>query len=385
MGWSSIALEQRAKEAEALSSVLIFSLIGSLVLHLGLLTLGNINFLNKAPKSPEIEEEPIEVVIVDPPTPEVEQPKQELAQAKNSLSGGSSLGGGFSNPTNSSTPKKSSSASKLQVARTTPQKSRTTTRTLPSPTPRVAPSPAPTTATRQPIPDTTESKQKLIEDLKKAPVSQPKQALNPEPAQTPAPKPSPEVATSPPQPAPTSQPLATNQTQQIQPTAPARTSTQDAAGSRDALNKPNGNSDRKSVATGSGSGSGGTSTGNDTGAGRGGGGSGSGTAIGTGSGQRNSRGEGSGIGDAEGAGSGVACRRNCKPKYPELARRQGKEGRVAVRVVTDGNGNVASAEIARSSGNADLDAAALKQARRAKVDASPGKPVTMNFTFSLKD
>ena len=91
------------------------------------------------------------------------------------------------------------------------------------------------------------------------------------------------------------------------------------------------------------------------------------------------------MGDAEGAGSGVACRRNCKPKYPEQARRQGKEGRVAVRIVTDGNGNVASAEIARSSGNADLDAAALKQARRAKVDASKGKPVTINFTFSLKD
>ncbi len=384
MGLSSIALEQRAKEAEALRSVLIFSLIGSLVLHLGLLTLGMSNFFNKAPKAPEIEEEPIEVVIVDPPTPEVEQPKQELAPAKNSLLGGSSLGSGFSNPS-SSTPKKSSSASKLQVARTTPQKSRTTTRTLPSPTPRVAPSPAPTPATRQPIPDTTESKQKLIEDLKKAPVPPPKQALNPEPAQTPAPKPSPEVATSPLPTAPTSQPLATNQTQQIQPTAPARTSTQDAAGSRDALNKPNKNSDRSGVATGSGSGSGGTSTGNDTGAGRGGGGSGSATAIGTGSGQRNSRGEGSGVGDAEGAGSGVACRRNCKPKYPELARRQGKEGRVAVRVITDGNGNVVSAEIARSSGNADLDATALKQAKRAKVDASPGKPVTMNFTFSLKD
>ena len=68
MGLSSIASEQRAKEAEALRSVLIFSLIGSLALHLGLLALGNINFLSKA-KAPEIEEEPLEVVIVAPPTP----------------------------------------------------------------------------------------------------------------------------------------------------------------------------------------------------------------------------------------------------------------------------------------------------------------------------
>ena len=86
-----------------------------------------------------------------------------------------------------------------------------------SPTPRFGPSPAPTTATRQPT-----------------------------------------------QPAPTSQPsVTTNQSQQtVQPTAPARTS-------GDALNKPNGDSERKSVATGSGFGNGGTSTGDDTGVGRG--------------------------------------------------------------------------------------------------------------------
>ena len=166
MGLSSIASEQRAKEAEALRSVLIFSLIGSLAVHLGLLTLGNINFLNKAP---EIEEKPLEVVIVDPPTPEVEQPQQKFAQAKTSLSGGSSLGGGSTNPSFSN-PRTSGSASKLQLARTTPRKSITSARTSPKATPKVAPSPAPIPAKRQPVPDTIESKQKLIEDLKKAPV-----------------------------------------------------------------------------------------------------------------------------------------------------------------------------------------------------------------------
>ena len=82
--------------------------------------------------------------------------------------------------------------------------------------------------------------------------------------------------------------MATNQSEQIQPTAPDRTSTQAATGTGDALNKPNGVSDRQNVATGSGSGSGG-STGDDTGGGRRGGGSGFGTGTGTGSGQRNSR------------------------------------------------------------------------------------------------
>jgi hypothetical protein len=73
MSFSSIAVQQREKEAKALKSLLAFSLIGSLTLHIGILASGIGNLFNKLPS----EEEPIEFTIVEPATLETPKPPEE--------------------------------------------------------------------------------------------------------------------------------------------------------------------------------------------------------------------------------------------------------------------------------------------------------------------
>jgi hypothetical protein len=84
MSLSSIAVEQREKEAKSLNAFLAFSLIGSLALHIGVLSLGIGKFLSK---TPELENEPIEIAIVELPTP------QELAVEPKTQADGGSIGG----------------------------------------------------------------------------------------------------------------------------------------------------------------------------------------------------------------------------------------------------------------------------------------------------
>lgn len=391
MNFSSVAIEQRQKEAKVLKSFLAFSLIGSLALHVAVLTFGIGTLSNEAPK---IEEEPVEVIVVDPPpTPKVEkppektQPQQEGGSAA-SGSSSSSASRGASSVEKTQVPRNSSRVRQSPI-RATP---RATARAVPKPKLRVAPSAPPTPVAKQPSPKITNSQRELVEELKRAPIQQPKitpENLNREPTQQP--KTTPEVTNSTKPVTPPSPQLSAIPN----PTTSAQTPAQDIARERSAANStassenPSGEGDRSgSVATGSGNGT--TDSTDSRGGSTSGQGSGSQVAVGTGSNRQGTpggqgSGSGSGEGDSEGSGTGVACRRNCKPKYPERARRQGQEGRVVVRVVADANGNVTSAQVARSSGNSALDEAALKQARRAKIKAQPGKPVTMNFNFSLKD
>ncbi len=53
-----------------------------------------------------------------------------------------------------------------------------------------------------------------------------------------------------------------------------------------------------------------------------------------------------------------------KPKYPDTARRDGKEGRVLLRVLVNEEGRSASVEVNRSSGVESLDKAALEAIKR---------------------
>ena len=53
-----------------------------------------------------------------------------------------------------------------------------------------------------------------------------------------------------------------------------------------------------------------------------------------------------------------------KPKYPESARRDGKEGRVLLRVLVNEEGRTASVQVNRSSGVESLDQAALEAIER---------------------
>jgi protein TonB len=83
--------------------------------------------------------------------------------------------------------------------------------------------------------------------------------------------------------------------------------------------------------------------------------------------------------------------REVVPDYPEMARAAGIEGKVIVSMVVDTLGNVASAEICASSGNASLDRAAIEAAY--KSGFTPGyqrdRPVVVRnvilpFNFKLR-
>lgn len=95
MGLSSIAAEQREKEVEALKSFLTYSLIGSLALHIGVLTFGIGNFLNRVP---EIADELAEVAIVDPPIQDLEPKQEESIGGSGTGSEGDSIAGGGGSP-----------------------------------------------------------------------------------------------------------------------------------------------------------------------------------------------------------------------------------------------------------------------------------------------
>lgn len=90
---------------------------------------------------------------------------------------------------------------------------------------------------------------------------------------------------------------------------------------------------------------------------------GSGSGNGGGSGESDSVGNGNGSGD--GGGSEVIKIRpniisSSKPRYPQSARRRGIEGTVLTRILILTDGTVGAAEVVTSSGNSDLDEAALK-------------------------
>jgi protein TonB len=72
--------------------------------------------------------------------------------------------------------------------------------------------------------------------------------------------------------------------------------------------------------------------------------------------------------------------------YPEEARRNGQEGRVAVKLCVDASGKVQSADVAQSSGIPLLDAAAIKFANkmRFKPGTSEGKPIASCVSLPVK-
>lgn len=367
MGLSSVAVQQREKEAKALKSFLAFSLLGSLALHIGLLASGIGNFLSR---TPDLEDEPMQVVIVDPPKVEQvkPQPQPQGQQTQPSkapvvVSPGSSRIGGQSAP-----PKD------VEVVRKTPSPS-TATR-IPKPAPRVAPSPA---IVAEPQPKAPQRIQKPVESVK------------PEPLPAQKPDPASEIAATP-KPVQTPPPAASNQ-QLRDALAAARTARESQIKAPTSPAPPAGNMQGSPrVATGSG-----VSTGNTFGTGRG-TSSGSGTGAGTGTGtstspgsgnstQGSPQGRGRGEGYAEGTGSGrLACRECGKPKYPESARRRGIEGSAKVKLEVDGRGNVTDVKIAQSSGNADLDEAAVRAARRWKLKNPKGgtQGVVAKVDFELE-
>lgn len=414
MGLSSIAAKQREKEVEALKSLLSCSLIGSLALHIGVLAFGIGNLLNKVPEITDEPDEPIEVAIIDSPNIKDVEPKE-------ATEGGSASAGGEprSNASTSEAPAKAAIAF--------------------SPAPIVAAKPIPTaTKPKSIVPSPTQVTKPVTTPPPKV-ATQTKPVVTPSPIPGPSPEP---VSTSqssvavnqPPQkvtPSVANSPSLPNQEQgseQLRNLLAGVRNSRDqqiaasGTGTSQANAGASGNSIGSRFGTGSGSGTQtgiGTGSGTGTGTGTGNGRGSTGTGTGSGSGTGNSRGTGSGIGtgtgtgngrgstvatgsrrirraapaagsdnrDATGAGDdGVGCRSNCKPLYPSSARRRGEEGQPQVKVDIGSDGKATNVRLARSSGNRELDEAALRGVRRAKYKAPSGgrQGVLVKVDFAIE-
>ncbi|MEH2197776.1 TonB family protein [Nostoc sp.] len=354
MSFSGITVEQRSKEVEALKSFLTYSLIGSLALHIGVLSSGISNYLTRVPKE---ENEAIELAIVDSPTAEPEKPLEKIPEE----------------------PKKEPEVVQKQSIEA-PQVQKPVQEFIERP--KIEPiqqQPKQTTQNPQPV----QQPQQTIQNPQ--PVQQPQQAIqNPQPANREiAPKPAVPVTTVAPQ------------------------GGGGGGGSGVGLGSGSGIAVGTSSGTGSGGGTG-TGTGGGIGSGTGTGiGSGTGTGIGSGNGSGIGSGTGNGIGNqtekrppvatapivptppkinTSGNGNGRAACRECNAKYPEAARRRGVEGRVEVAVDTDAQGNVTNVRIARSSGNRDLDEETARQAREWKLKPVEGgrQGVSIATEFAIK-
>lgn len=126
-------------------------------------------------------------------------------------------------------------------------------------------------------------------------------------------------------------------------------------------------------------------SGTGTGTGRGSGnGSGTGPGSGSGSGGGHGSGHGTGTGSGYGEGNGVTSSpaipprivKSYQPPYPSAERNAGIQGTVTIRFLIDQNGNVEDVAIINSSGNANLDSAAVSAGYKWRF--SPAKSKTGN-------
>ncbi|MFN6493625.1 TonB family protein [Nostoc sp. DedQUE03] len=340
MSFSGTTVEQRSKEVEALKSFLTYSLIGSLALHIGVLSSGISNYLTRVPTG----EEPIDVAIVDSPTAEPEKPLEKIPEE----------------------PKKSPEVVQKQSIETLP--------------------------VQKPV-------QEFIERPKIEPVQQPKQTTQTQPVQQPKqitqnPQPTnTEIAPKPFVPVTTVAPHGGGGG------GGGGSGVGLGSGSGIAVGTSSGTGTGGGTGTGSGGGVGsGTGTGSGSGVGSGtGAGTGSGIGSGTGTGTGNGVGNRPTVATApiaptppkinsSGNGNGRAACRECNAKYPEAARRRGVEGRVEVAVDTDAQGNVTNVRIARSSGNRDLDEETARQAREWKLKPAEGgrQGVSIATEYAIK-
>ncbi|MEH2348024.1 MAG: TonB family protein [Nostoc sp.] len=350
MSFSGITVEQRSKEVEALKSFLTYSLIGSLALHIGVLSSGIGNYLTRVPTG---EDEPIELAIVDSPTAEPEKSVEKIPEE----------------------PKKEPKVIQKQSIET----------------PAIQ-KPVQEFIERSTIQPVEQQPQQTTRNPQ--PVQQPKQTTqNPQPVQQP------QQTIQNPQPA--------NREIAPKPAVPVTTVAPQGGGGGGGSGVGLGSGSGIAVGTSSGTGTGG-GTGTVTGGGIGSGiGSGTGSGIGSGTGSGIGSGTGNGIGNqtekrppvatapiaptppkinTSGNGNGRAACRECNAKYPEAARRGGVEGRVEVAVDTDAQGNVTNVRIARSSGNRDLDEETARQAREWKLKPAEGgrQGVSIATEFAIK-
>ena len=372
MEFSSVTIEQREKEAEALKTFLFFSLIGSLVLHIGILALAINKFFLKFP---EVREEPIQVTILETIPQEVNQlPVEIKSLAKtNSGGGGGNKGGGISTPTETAL-----NMIKSSVAPITKEAQLKITTNLIS-------KQSQTLTNREPAKTLTPVQTNPIENT------------TPEPATTPPP-----VETKPIQKLDeNANTLASTQPQvQTKPTkiTPLKSETQPNASSNNIPSNSTastqlpqnknilgnlGDRSRNSLGTGSGTGVG-NGIGNSTG-------SGTGNGVGNESGNK-PKPENTPIATAPKPPIENSSKLNradciqCQIKYPDRARQRGIEGNAEVTIDTDSQGNVTRVRLVRSSGDSELDQAAQQAAQEWKLTptAEGREGVRASVNFAIK-
>jgi TonB family protein len=376
MEFSSVTIEQREKEAEALKTFLFFSLIGSLVLHIGILALAINKFFLKFP---EVREEPIEVTILETIPQEVNQlPVEIKSLAKtNSGGGGGNKGGGISTPTETAL-----NMIKSSVAPITKQAQLKITTNLIS-------KQSQTLTNREPA--------KILTPVQTNPIENttPETATTPPPVET---KPIQKLDEN-------ANTLASTQPQvQTKPTkiTPLKSETQPNASSNNIPSNSTASTQlpqNKNILGNLGDRSrNGLGTGNGTG---------SGTGVGNGIGNSTGNGTGNGVGNESGnkpkpentpiatapkppiENSSKLNRADCiqcQIKYPDIARQRGIEGNAEVAIDTDSQGNVTRVRLVRSSGDSELDQAAQQAAQEWKLTptAEGREGVRASVNFAIK-
>ncbi|WP_071191248.1 energy transducer TonB [Trichormus sp. NMC-1] len=362
MGFSNIAIEQREKEAEALKTFLIYSLIGSLALHLGVLALCISKFLLRVP---EVKDQPIEVTILETIPQEIAKPQADQNSPVNINSGGG--GNDVKNLIPAATSISAITPAFLPVAK---QHQPKTTNNFIAKQPQAPTIPEP--ATTQP-PVETKPIQRLDEN-----------------SNTPASN----------QPQPDATVTNDSKTQniqssnlEIQPNSSSKnistTSTSSTQASQNVVSTSGnlvgnlGNRLRNSLGKGSGNG-----IGNGFGNGVG---NGSGNGVGNGVGNKPKT-EDTTVATAPKPPIENSSKLNradclqCQIRYPDRARRRGVEGNPEVAIDTDNKGNVTRVRLIRSSGDSELDQAAQQAAQEWKLTPTEAgrQGVRASVNFAIK-
>ncbi len=429
MGLSSIAVQQREKEGEALKSFIVFSLIGSVGLHIAVLSLSSFWV-----KETKLAEEPIEVIILD--TPSAEAAKLEPKPTPK-IGGGSkpSASAKTSSPAPEAT---SQTASEQAIALSPPaklekplslkatriEKPLTTPQPIPIATPKVTEIPPTPVATPKvaetlppvptpqpqvvamPIPTPVSSlPSDLIAKLKSTPIPTPTPTPTPLASEKPTPIPS-LIAVATPKSTPT--PLTTPP--QFSPKPIRRSPNVTAASPSPRNNQPpytpsekpsnpivsqsnvaNSNkvSDRSltpgwqnSAGNNAGTPLARSQPGNSTGQENN--NSGGTEKVATAPSNTTQPGEDL-LSPRPGSGN-LACRRCPDPPYPKRAERKGIEGTVKLVFDADRNGNINNVRVANSSGHDILDRAATNAVKDWKLASSDSEQqgISQSFTFAKK-
>ncbi len=92
-----------------------------------------------------------------------------------------------------------------------------------------------------------------------------------------------------------------------------------------------------------------------------------------------------GAGTDEVDGAGLSCLSSCQPEYPRRLAQRGVEGYPVIRFVLDPSGRPTNMEVAQSSGNRELDGAAIEAVRKMRFAPPGSRPlrVRMGITFTL--